>query len=172
MYVISGDESMMKKIELLGLAALLVTTAPAFAQGSNMFSGQGGAPITPPGAIGNIENDEIGSPTKDSAKSKPSPGMAGAGGQAGGDYTADEKRMQKKFKGNVQHAKDLIEKGESMMKSAKGNTSHKDYKKGKIVKEIGEKTLTELQANNPFPEPEKPVKAGAKGKDDATKKEL
>jgi hypothetical protein len=150
---------MKRKIELLGVLALLVTSAPAIAQGN--FGGQG--PTTPPGAMGSIETEPV-------SKEKPSPGMA-SGSNSGGDYTSDEKRMQRKYKDNVSHAKDLIERGESMMKGAKGNTSHKDYKKGKIIKDIGEKTLAELQANNPFPEPEKPVKATTKSKD-ATKQEL
>ncbi len=149
---------MKRKIELLGFLALLATSAPAIAQGN--FGGQG--PTTPPGAMGSLETEPV-------SKEKPSPGMS-SGSNSGGDYTSDEKRMQKKYKENVNHAKGLIEKGDSMMKTAKGNTSHKDYKKGKIIKEIGERRLAELQANNPFPEPEKPVKAG-KGKDD-TKKEL
>jgi hypothetical protein len=93
-----------------------------------------------------------------------------SGNGSGGDYTSDEKRMQKKYKDNVKHAKDLISKGESMMNGCKGNTNHKDYKKGKIYKEIGEKSLSDLSANNPFPEIEKPVKAG-KPKD-GSKQEL
>jgi hypothetical protein len=65
-----------------------------------------------------------------------------------GDYTADEKRMQKKFKANVKAAQELIAKAEKMIKSSDTKLS----KKGKIMKEIGEKRLAELKANNPFPE--------------------
>ena len=86
--------------------------------------------------------------------------------KSAGDFTDDEKRMQKKYKGKIAHAKDLIDQGDNMMKSAKGNTNNKDYKKGKILKEIGEKTLAELQANNPFPEKEKPGKAVKTKSDD------
>jgi hypothetical protein len=64
------------------------------------------------------------------------------------DYTADEKRMQKKYKANVRSAQALIAKGERMMKSKE----EKLAKKGKIFKEIGEKRLAELKANSPFPE--------------------
>lgn len=64
-----------------------------------------------------------------------------------GDYTDDEKRMQKKFKASISHAKGLIAKGERMMKSV----DQKESKKGKILKEIGEKRLAELEANNPNP---------------------
>ena len=61
-----------------------------------------------------------------------------------GDYTDDEKRMQKKYRGNIARAKDLISKGEGMMKSA--GKDDKTYKKGKILKETGERWLTELKA--------------------------
>ncbi len=64
-----------------------------------------------------------------------------------GDYTDDEKRMQKKFKRSISHARGLIAKGERMMKSV----DQKESKKGKILKEIGEKRLAELEANNPNP---------------------
>lgn len=157
---------MKRKIELLGLLAVLATSAPALAQG-NFFGG--GGTTTPPGAIGNVDGDDNGNSSSSASSSKPSPGMA-QGSSNGGDYTSDEKRMQAKYKANVKHAKGLIEKGESMMKSCNGNTNHKDYKKGKIWKEIGEKSLADLSANNPFPEAEKPVKAG-KSKD-SNKQEL
>lgn len=64
-----------------------------------------------------------------------------------GDYTDDEKRMQKKFKASISHARGLIAKGERMMKSV----DQKESKKGRILKEIGEKRLAELEANNPNP---------------------
>jgi len=64
-----------------------------------------------------------------------------------GDYTDDEKRMQKKYKASVSHARGLIAKGDRMMKS----NVEKESKKGRILKEIGEKRLAELEANNPIP---------------------
>lgn len=64
-----------------------------------------------------------------------------------GDYTDDEKRMQKKFKASIVHARGLVAKGERMMKSP----DEKESKKGRILKEIGEKRLAELEANNPNP---------------------
>lgn len=79
------------------------------------------------------------------------PGQAKAGDMLNqsnpGDYTDDEKRMQKKFKASISHARGLIAKGERMMKSP----DQKESKKGKILKEIGEKRLAELEANNPNP---------------------
>lgn len=160
---------MKKKIELLGALAIVVAmTTPALAQG-NFFGNNG---ITPPGAVGNVDGDDNGNSSSNSSKSSsssPSPGMA-SGNSNGGDYTSDEKRMQNKYKDNVKHAKALIAKGESMMKNANGNVNHKEYKKGKIYKEIGEKSLADLTSNNPFPEVEKPVKAG-KAKD-SNKQEL
>ena len=68
-----------------------------------------------------------------------------------GDFTGDEKRMQKKYKDNINNAKGLIAKGERMMKDSGNNQKDANYKKGKIFKEIGEKSLAELKANNPFP---------------------
>lgn len=65
-----------------------------------------------------------------------------------GEYTGDEKRMQKKFKANVKAAKALVAKADKMMK----DVDKKIATKGKILKEIGEKRLNELNANNPFPE--------------------
>lgn len=67
-----------------------------------------------------------------------------------GDFTVDEKRMQKKFKASIAHAKSLIAKGDRMMASGKSGSKDKDFKKGKIIKEIGEKQLAELTANNPI----------------------
>ncbi len=67
-----------------------------------------------------------------------------------GDYTTDEKRMQKKYKASIQHCKGLIAKGERMMESGQRGHNDKDFKKGKILKEIGEKQLAELNANNPL----------------------
>lgn len=79
------------------------------------------------------------------------PGQAKAqdmlGGTAPSDYTDDEKRMQKKYKASIAHAKGLIAKGDRMMKS----TDEKESKKGKVIKDIGEKRLAELEANNPIP---------------------
>ncbi|MDZ4832530.1 MAG: hypothetical protein SGJ27_01890 [Candidatus Melainabacteria bacterium] len=67
-----------------------------------------------------------------------------------GDFTTDEKRMQKKYKGSIAHAKGLVAKGERMMKAGPGGAKDKEFKKGKIIKEIGERQLAELSANNPL----------------------
>lgn len=68
-----------------------------------------------------------------------------------GDFTDDEKRMQHKYRDSIKHAKDLISKGTSMMDHGKKSNNDKEFKKGKIFKEIGERQLGELNANNPFP---------------------
>ncbi len=68
-----------------------------------------------------------------------------------GDFTEDEKRMQHKYRDSIKHAKSLITKGTAMMDSGKKSGNDKDFKKGKILKEIGERQLGELNANNPFP---------------------
>lgn len=67
-----------------------------------------------------------------------------------GDYSEDEKRMQKKYKQSIVHAKDLIEKGEIMLKKGQNKRDNRMIKKGQIFKEIGEKQLADLQNNNPF----------------------
>lgn len=67
-----------------------------------------------------------------------------------GDYSEDEKRMQKKYKQSIVHAKDLIAKGEEMVKKGEDKRDSRMMKKGHIFKEIGEKQLAELQNNNPF----------------------
>lgn len=68
------------------------------------------------------------------------------------DYTDDEKRMQRKYRASISHAKGLIAKGDRMMKAGEGGKNDKDFKKGKVLKEIGERRLAELEANNPLPE--------------------
>ncbi len=104
-------------------------------------------------------NDFFGSTMPQGQMSDPSsapgqfttPGQAKAAdmlsGTGPGDYTDDEKRMQKKYKASISHAKGLIAKGDKMMKSPQ----EKESKKGRILKEIGEKRLAELEANNPIP---------------------
>jgi hypothetical protein len=110
------------------------------------------------------QNDFFGGNLPSSVPSAANPPATAGGAQGGGDYTDDEKRMQKKYKSSIQHAKDLVGKGDSMMKKGESRHNDKMYKKGKILKEIGEKQLAELQANNPFPEDKEP-KDGKESKD-------
>lgn len=124
---------------MLCTIVLSISIAPSLAQGSgtNSFfgnampgtSGPNPAPDEPPGTPG------LNAPKLPAA---------------GGDYTDDEKRMQKKFKSRLAHDQDMISKGEHMMKGS--NPTSKEYKKGKILKEIGERDAAELKANSPFPE--------------------
>lgn len=123
-------------------AVMAAGTQPVMA-GPNDFFGS----AMPAGGLPNNPPSEISSPSQFQM-----PGQAKAAEQlnAGGgpgDYTDDEKRMQKKYKASISHAKGLIAKGDKMMKSP----VEKDSKKGKILKEIGEKRLAELEANNPIP---------------------
>lgn len=118
-------------------AVLVVSSAPsAFAQTNDFFGGSlpgGGNPTQSPHAqAAEVARNNL--PT---------------------DYTDDEKRMQKKFKASINHAKGLIAKGERMMKASEGGKNDKEFKKGKILKEIGERRLAELDANNPLPEAKK-----------------
>ncbi|MBI4532647.1 MAG: hypothetical protein HY711_01770 [Candidatus Melainabacteria bacterium] len=120
------------QLKYLCTTLILASTVSAATAGPNDFFG-GSLPGTSSGS--------------DSAS-----GASGTYSPPGGDYTDDEKRMQKKYKASLNHARVLIAKGDAMIK--KGQASHNDklLKKGKIIKEIGEKQLTELQANNPFPD--------------------
>jgi hypothetical protein len=138
--------------KLLLAAAFLCLVCPSnsFAQTFN------NGPILP-GQIGSDMTDDTpkqGLFGGTQAAPAPSPTAAPPNGPgtipgAGMDNTADEKRMQKKFKANRSHYKDLVVKGDAMMKSAP-NKEDKTYKKGKILKEMGEKHLAEMQANSPF----------------------
>src|SRR5688572_19511155 len=87
--------------------------------GANDFFGSsmGGAPSGPIG--GSPDTQQGGASVGNGMPSVPA-----------GDYTGDEKRVQKKYKSAISHARKLIAKGESMMKS-KGE---RDVKKGKILK--------------------------------------
>jgi hypothetical protein len=75
-------------------------------------------------------------------------GATSPSGPPAGDYTVDEKRVQKKYKDNCKRAQSLIKRGDEMARSG----DDKVAKKGKVLKEIGEKALAELKSNNPFPE--------------------
>jgi hypothetical protein len=154
---------------LIGATLLLAAIAPAGVAGPNDYFA--------PGAAGSFPDDTpngsvVGGPSKSSTTSNsPLPSMPGSVGSpsssdsaqaapapsatsgtlppSGQDNTADEKRMQRKYKANLSHMKDLIAKGNQMMKSAPNQNDSK-YKKGKILKEMGEKHLADMQANNPF----------------------
>ncbi len=140
-------------LTLNALVSIAAWSAPAdFLAGINapgaiaqLFGGAAG-----PGAIGQDPDD---TPNKGSDKpvksAPPPPSSAGGPTFPTADNTADEKRMQKKYKANLNHMKDLIAKGEAMMKTAP-NKDDKAYKKGKILKELGEKHLADMQANSPY----------------------
>lgn len=100
---------------------------------------------------------------------EPNPYADAANPNAGGEYTDDEKRMQKKYHAKVKHAQGLIARGDKMMK---GSKESKEYKKGKILKDIGERQLAELKANNPLKDltaaPEDGLKVKESGEESAT----
>jgi hypothetical protein len=124
------------------IAALLLTAPPALSGPNDFFGGSIPTPGADPMSAG---------------------GMAPPAMPPGGDYSEDEKRMQKKYKASLNHARELISKGDKMMKLGESKHSDKIFKKGKIIKDIGEKRLAELEANNPFPEMNQ--KKAAKGKE-------
>jgi hypothetical protein len=136
------------------------SSTAAFSQSANN-SFFGSAPYLP-GAVGSIDGNDTpagsmigGNSASAPAQSAPAQAAPGGGLGANGlpgvgpDNTADEKRMQKKYKAMIAHCKDLINEGESMMQKSP-NKDSAQYKHGKIKKEIGEKHLVELQTSSPF----------------------
>lgn len=132
----------------------LLNGCPSLAAGPNDFFGG-----VLPGALGSLEDKDekpSNAPAAESAPAaapeakseKPAPAQA-SGGSNAGDFTDDEKRMRGKYKARLKNAKDLIAKGEAMMSKAP-NHDDKAFKKGRILKEIGEKDMAELKSNNPF----------------------
>ena len=67
-----------------------------------------------------------------------------------GDFSEDERRMQKRFKSKVKHAKNLVAKGKKLIETGKKKNNKKMITKGKIFLDIGERELKQLAANNPL----------------------
>ena len=161
----SRSSSILTSLIVFGCCCSCAT--PSFAQ-SNSFFGSGGSSQINPNQLGNTgrEDDGAAGPGIPAMNNGSLPPPA----PAGGDVTQDEKRMQKKYRGNLHHAQDLIRQGDAMMKAAGNNTNDKNYKKGKVLKEIGEKSLADLKAANPFDvDKEKPIFAERKNKSAAEK---
>lgn len=132
----------MKTNHLLAALTLIALSAPASIAGPNDFFGAGGGGQLPGGPPGGMDPGAGYTPP------------TGSSGASRTDFTDDEKRMRRKYKKQVKDVKDLIVKGTNMMKDGEKRHDNKVYKKGKIFKEIGEKQLAELEANNPFPTPQ------------------
>ncbi|HEY9777021.1 MAG TPA: hypothetical protein V6C81_24865 [Planktothrix sp.] len=168
----------MAKVRLDRATALLIVAAasalPACAQNDGPNSVFGSNQMYIPGAMGtNIVDDTPPEPPKEDKKSKDSSSPvqaapSGGGGSApaapGGDslgnappgapqgnndFSSDETRMRKKYKAMLAYYKREIAKGDNMMRNSPDQKSA-DYKKGKIIKEIAEKHLADIQTNNPF----------------------
>lgn len=129
------------KTIICSIIASLGMASAAFAQGSNDFFGSAAPTAGGGGGGSGIERP---------------PGVQAAEQQAlkssGGDYTQDEKRMQKKFKANLRAAQELVNKAERMVKDGEKKKDDKVIKKGKILKEVAEKRVAELKEQNPFPD--------------------
>jgi len=150
---------------LIVLGCCCTCALPSFSQANNFFGSNGASQINP-NQLGNTGREDDGAagpgiPAMNGALPPPAP--------AGGDYSKDEKRMQVKYRGNLHHAQDLIKQGDAMMAKA-GNKESKEYKKGKVLKAIGEKSLADLKAGNPFDiDKDKPIFAERKNKTAAEK---
>lgn len=129
---------MRNQVRIITLLTIFgVGVGPSQAGPNDFF---GNPPIQAPGAIAFPGDD---SPTM-------APAKAAARELGGGsDYTQDEKRVQKKYRASITHARQLVAKGDQMIKEGQERKDDKEFKKGKILKEIGEKQLVELKANNP-----------------------
>jgi hypothetical protein len=141
-----------KKISVLFIAVIAIMSwpMPAPADNNSFFGANAGGSTNKSDAVDVDEGSgNAGLPGLNSTGIPGSHSRSSAKAPAG-DYTEDEKRMQRKFKANMRAAKGLIDKGERMMKAAGNKTDDKDYKKGKIIKETGEKWLSDLKASNPF----------------------
>jgi len=137
----------------LALAAISATTICAYSQGNNFFGTNAGGSGSSTGSSGSTDYSH--DLPEDSNPNAVLPGLnettASNPNAMGSDFTGDEKRMQKKYKSNIVNANNLIAKGTQMMKSSESNQNSPVFKRGKILKEIGEKSLANLKANNPFP---------------------
>jgi hypothetical protein len=58
---------------------------------------------------------------------------------------------QRSFDRRLANARKNIDKGEKMMQSCGDDHTKAEYKKGKVMKEIGEKNLAELKTDSRFP---------------------
>jgi len=155
------SQSEMGITKLISTASLLVACLSgglylsANGQPNNFFGAM------PGGGANQVNSSQTGNSTKEDDGAA-GPGIPLTNGAmpppppAGADYTADEKRMQKKYRGNLKHAQSLISQGEALMKS--GDKNSKEYKRGKILKEVGEKSFADLKAANPYDDSkEKPI---------------
>ena len=137
-------------LSTLAISILFTNTTCAYAQGAyggnNFFGASPGAPNTAGG--GSSDSPE------DSNPNAVLPGLNSTNPNTnppvGTDFSGDEKRMQRKYKDNLNSAKRLIDRGTHMMSSSGKNVNDPNYKKGKILKETGEKWLVQLKANSPF----------------------
>jgi hypothetical protein len=131
----------------LAMAISFSNIACVYSQyGNNFFGTTPGAPSAGGGGGGDSPEDSNPNavlPGLNSTNPNTNPPL-------GTDFSGDEKRMQRKYKANLNSAKKLVNKGTQMMKSADKNVNDPDYKKGKILKETGEKWLIQLKANNPL----------------------
>lgn len=135
---------------ILTISAISSLLPPCFADNNSFFGSNSGGTSSKTDAVDVDEG--IGNAGLPGLNSTGIPGSRSASPAKApaGDYTDDEKRMQKKYKGNMNRAKELIDKGEKMMKAGGNSPENKEYKKGKILKETGEKWLSDLKASDPF----------------------
>lgn len=120
-------------LSALLVAGFLFSAQDAFAQVNNFF----GQNLPTADGATNLTPGQLNQPNSPYENTSPQ-----------GNWTDDEKRMQKKYHISMKHARSTISKGEALMKGQAPDS--KEYKKGKIFKEIGEKQLADLEAANPL----------------------
>jgi hypothetical protein len=148
-------------LALLATALSFSNIVCAYSQSNNFFGTAPGSPsgiTAPSSSTGSGGSNDSTDSSDDSNPNAVLPGLNETNPNTaamGTDFSGDEKRMHKKYKDNLNSANRLIKKGKDMMASAGKNINDPDYKKGKILKETGEKWLVQLKANNPFPQQQK-----------------
>jgi hypothetical protein len=151
-------------LSFLSLLSLLVASQPASWAGFGNMFGNNNSNSSDPSAATNANpgGDYMLPGTPGAGLSDPNPpkSLFGNGKKKNnddpklpqnGDFTEDEKRVQKKWQDRIAGDHRLIDRGEKMMRGAKNNPKDKDYQKGKVMKSIGEKDLAEMKSNSPFP---------------------
>ena len=162
---VSVSTSLSGRLLAAATGCILTAAAPALAQQNSdkvndFFGASPTAQLNTPssssssGSSSASSSSANASPTASTGSGSPSAGASGSGlvppptsnGAQPTDFTADEKRMQKKNKAMVKHIQSLIDEGDRMMKTGLAKKDDKMYKKGKIKKEIGERNQNDMKA--------------------------
>ncbi len=145
---IGETESMQNNFNrVLSVGLLLIPLIGASQPPSFAGFGDNENTFVPPGAQGQIADPDPQAPLFKEKKKKDTTGAP----PASGNFTTDEREKQAHFRRRVENAHKEIETGEKLMAACGKDLNKAAYKKGKQMKEIGEKDLASLKENSPFP---------------------